>query len=119
MITKKVIETIYKKYNRRPESIDDLNIALLFEGVSPEHGIEINGNDLIINSIDPMSPFHMLPLSGVHAIIEFDKHVAIVMHSSIFFLSKENNSVSIHVRQEPPSLSRRLKEFFGSNKALA
>ena len=43
MITKKVIDTIYKRYKKRPKSTDDLNIALLFEGVHPGHGVEIDG----------------------------------------------------------------------------
>lgn len=119
MINKKVIETIYKKYKKLPQSTDDLNIALLFEGVTPEHGIEIDGNDLIINSVDPLSPFHMLPLSGVHAIIEFERHVAIVMHSSIIFLNKEDNGVSVHIKQEPRSFSRRFLDIFGTDRALA
>lgn len=119
MITKKVIDTIYKKYNKRPQSTDDLNIALLFEAVTPEHNIEIDGNDLIINSIDPFSPFHMLPLHGVHAIVEFDAHIAIIMHSSIIFLNKEDAGVSVHIKQDEASLSQRLRSIFGTSRALA
>lgn len=63
MITKKVIDTIYKRYKKRPKSTDDLNIALLFEGVHPGHGVEIDGNDLLVNSVPEQSPFHVIPLS--------------------------------------------------------
>lgn len=112
MITKKVIDTIYSRYKKRPKSTDDLNIALLFEGVSPLHGIEIDGNLLRVNSVSPQSPFHEIPLSAVHAIVEFEEHVAIVLHSSILFLNKENEGVSVHIKPYTPTLKDRLSGIF-------
>ena len=53
MIQKKVIDAIYKKYRRRPASPDELNIPLLFEKLPEEAGVEIDGNHIIFNSIDP------------------------------------------------------------------
>lgn len=108
MITKKVIDTIYKQYKKRPKSTDDLNIALLFEGPHPSHDIEVNGNDLVINSLPENSPFHTIPLQVVHAIIEFEGHVAVVLHSSIIFLNKDNNGSSVHIKPFKPSLKERL-----------
>ena len=37
MITKKVIDELYRKYRRRPDSIDSLDIPLLFEHASDNH----------------------------------------------------------------------------------
>lgn len=118
MITKKVIDAIYKKYKKRPASTDDLNIVLLFEAITPQHGVEIDGDEIVISSIDPMSPFHRIPLFGINAIVEFDAHVAIVMHSSIIFLNKEDNSVSVHIKQQPRSITNRIFGLFG-DRALA
>lgn len=113
MITKKVIDTIYKRYNKRPKSTDDLNVALLFEGVHPGHGIEINGNMLVVNSVPAQSPFHEIPLTAVHAIIEFEEHVAIVLHSSILFLNRNSEGVSVHIKPFKPSLKEKLAGMFG------
>lgn len=113
MITKKVIDTIYKRYNKRPKSTDDLNVALLFEGVHPGHGIEINGNMLVVNSVPAQSPFHEIPLTAVHAIIEFEEHVAIVLHSSILFLNRNSEGVSVHIKPFKPTLKEKLAGMFG------
>ncbi|MDE6268341.1 MAG: hypothetical protein K2M04_04600 [Muribaculaceae bacterium] len=98
MITKAVIDALYKKFSKRPASIYDLNIPLLFESIDPSHAIEIDGDELIINSIAPSNPFHSVNLNNVNAIIEFEETVAIVMHSSIIFLSRNNNDVSLHFK---------------------
>lgn len=112
MITKKVIDTIYKRYNKRPKSTDDLNIALLFERVHPAHGIEFVGNDLHVGSVPELSPFREIPLSAIHAIIDFEEHVAVVLHSSILFLNKKNEGVSVHIKPFKPSFKDKLAAMF-------
>lgn len=112
MITKKVIDNIYCKYKKRPESPDELNLGLLFGDVFEHHGIMIDENELVINSIDPTSPFHTIPLSHIHAIIEFDEHIAIVLHSSIIFLKKAGSGVHIHVKMPSLSFGDRLRSAF-------
>lgn len=121
MITEKTINEIYKKYSKLPESPDDLNIFLLFEGVHPDHEIMFEGNDIVINSVSPSSPFHRISLNRVNAIIEFEENVAIVLHSSIIFLSKKDNKVSIHVKQFKPTLKERISSFItkGNISAVA
>lgn len=112
MITKKVIDNIYCKYKNRPESPDELNLGLLFGDVFDHHGIMIDENELEINSIDPASPFHTIPLSHINAIIEFDEDIAIVLHSSIIFLKKTGPGVNIHVKMPALSFSDKLKSAF-------
>ena len=114
MIQKKVIDAIYKKYRRRPDSPDELNLPLLFEKLPEESNIEIDGDNIIINSIDSRSPFHEIPVNHIHAIIEFDEAVAIVLHSSIIFLSKDDGSAHIHLKNVGPSLLDRLRGVLGS-----
>lgn len=105
MITKTVIDTLYKKYSKRPKSIDCLDFGLLFGELSDYHDIsvDIDSDRLIINSLDDKSPFHKIPLSKIHAIVPFEEWIAIVLHSSIIFLNKKSNKVSVHVK--PPKLS--------------
>ena len=99
MIQKKAIDSIYKKFRKRPASPDELDIPLLFEKVPVEAGIEIDGENLVLNSVDSNSPFHKIPVSHIHAILDFDEAVAIVLHSSIIFISKEDGSVSVHLKE--------------------
>lgn len=113
MITKKVIDTLYKKYRSRPDSPDELNIGLLFDYVFENHGLIINENELIINSVDPSSPFHAIPLRHIHEIVEFGEDIAIVLHSSIIFLKKEDNRVNIHVKTPVMSPVERLRNAIG------
>ena len=109
MVTKKVIDTIYRQFNHPPQSVDELNIGLLFDYAIENHGIVIDENDLYIGSVDPKSPFAVLPLDRIHEIVEFDDVIAIVLHSSIIFLNKHNSDVNVHIRISPPSPWSRLK----------
>ncbi len=116
MITRKVIESLYKKYNKVPPSPDCLDIPLLFESASENHNItiDIDGpvDSLVIGSIEPDSPFHCIPLERIHAIVPFEEWVAIVLHSSIIFLNRKSPKVSVHIRMEPPSIMDRMKSVF-------
>lgn len=117
MITRKVIQTLYKKYRKLPASPDYLDIPLLFDAASAHHNVTIDMegpvDTLVIRSIDPDSPFHRLPLERIHAIVPFEEWVAIVLHSSIIFLNRQSSKVSVHVRTEPLTFMERLKSFFG------
>lgn len=109
MITEKVIESLYKKYKNRPESADELDVALLFEYLMDTHEIAIDDDaHLIINSIPVDSPFHRLSLNRINAIVEFEDKIAIVLHSSIVFLNKKDSRSHIHIRQQKASLMDRL-----------
>ena len=116
MITRPVIQTLYKKYNKLPKSPDCLDMPLLFDYAAEHHNIEIDMEGpleaLIINSITPDSPFHRIPLERIHAIVPFEEWVAVVLHSSIIFLSKTSPKVSVHLRSEAPSITDRLKAMF-------
>lgn len=118
MITRKVIQTLYKKYRKLPESPDCLDMPLLFE-CAAIHNIQIDMegtvDSLVIGSIDPSSPFHRIPLERIHAIVPFEEWIAIVLHSSIIFLNRKSPRVSVHVRTEAPSLRERIANFFRRN----
>lgn len=120
MITKRVIQTLYKKYKKLPESPDCLDMPLLFEYASRHHNVTIDMDgpvdSLIIRSVDPRSPFHRIPLEKIHAIVPFEEWVAIVMHSSIVFLNRKSPKVSVHIRPYRPSLWERVKGVFSREK---
>ncbi len=118
MITKQVIQSIYSKYRKRPESPDYLDMPLLFD-VAPGHDIKVDMDgpvdSLVINSIEPDSPFHRIALDRIHAIVPFEEWVAIVLHSSIIFLNRRNSQVSIHLRDASPSIADRLRGIFSKD----
>ena len=93
----------------RPESPDDLDIALLFEDVADKHALMLDEGYLTINSLPPDSPFHRIALKRIHGIINFEEDVAIVLHSSIIFLSKKDSRVNIHIQQQKPSFMDRIR----------
>lgn len=116
MITRKVIQALYKKYRRLPDSPDCLDMPLLFDYAAEHHNIQIDMegpvDTLVINSIAPESPFHKIPLERIHAIVPFEEWVAIILHSSIIFLNRHSSKVSVHIRTEAPSLTERLANLF-------
>lgn len=114
MITKQVIDTLYKKYKKRPKSPDCLDFGLLFDSIIEHHEIvvDIDLDHLIINDLDPNSPFHQIPLSKIHAIVPFEEWVAIVLHSSIIFLNRKSNKVYINIKAPKMSLWDRIQMLF-------
>jgi len=108
MISEKVINQLYHKYRRRPASTDELDFPLLFENAHVDHAIRINGNILEINGLGDNSPFRRIPVRGIHAIVDFDESVAIVLHSSILFISKVDGQVRVHINFKEPSLMSRI-----------
>ncbi len=109
MITQTVIDQLYKKFKNPPTSADELDVDLLFEHLIENHDIQIDDHaNLIIGSMPETSPFHRIPLSNIHAIVEFENKVAIVLHSSIIFLSKRDNRTSVHIKIPKRSLLQRL-----------
>ncbi len=104
MVTRKLIDALYRKYNRPPASTDELNFSLLFDYALENHGIVIDEDDLFIGSVDPSSPFARIPLRHIHEIFEFENQIAIV------FLSKSDSKVNVHLRMEKPSVWSRIKD---------
>lgn len=64
MVTKKVIDKIYRQFNHPPQSVDELNIGLLFDYAIENHGIVIDENDLYIGSVDPNHHSQYYPLTA-------------------------------------------------------
>ena len=111
MITREIVETLYKKYRKAPRSVDMLNLAMLFDFAASHHKIFIDPEteELTIGSISPESPFHRLEISRINAIVPFEEWVAIVMPASIVFLNRKNSKVAIDIKELKPSFMDRLR----------
>ncbi|MCM1518699.1 MAG: hypothetical protein NC117_08675 [Pseudoflavonifractor sp.] len=112
MITKKVTKEIYKKYKKPPKQLDQLDIPALFDEALAEHEVYIDDENIIIGSLPASSPFHAIPLRRVHAILTFETATAIVLHSSIIFLSRKGKGISVHLKETPTSMWQKLKWWF-------
>lgn len=112
MISKKAIKEVYKKYGKKPKSIDCLDVGLLFGAVADVHNLEIVDEKIVIGSIEPSSYFHKIALSRVYGIVNFEETVAIVLHSSIIFLNKLEPQVSVHIKPQPTTLLAKIKMWF-------
>ena len=112
MISSEAINEIYRKYNKRTKSIEDLDLPLLFEKAGIDHDILIDPdtNEITIGSIPENSPFRTFPLRNINAIVPFEEWTAIAMHSSVIFLHNKRPQVSIHIKEQKESL---LSKIFG------
>jgi len=109
MITQAVIDQLYKTYKKTPLKADDLDVDLLFEHLIEHHDIQIDDYaNLILGSLPESSPFYKIPLSNIHAIVEFEKKIAVVLHSSIIFLNKFDNRSTVHIKMPKRSILDRL-----------
>lgn len=109
MITQTVIDQLYKTFKKPPHTADELDVELLFEHLLEFHDIQIDDYaNLIIGSLPESSPFYKIPLSHIHAIVEFENKIAIVLHSSIIFLKKRDNRTSVHIKIPKRSIFDRI-----------
>ena len=113
MITKKAIEEIYRRYRKKPKSVDELDVWILFNGVADVHGLTIEDEKIVLKSVEEKSFFRTIALSRVYGIVNFEETVAIVLHSSIIFLNKKEPKVNIHIKPEPKTFIEKVKMWMG------
>jgi len=119
MLTRDNINEIYRKYSKAPASIDDLDIATLFDETAIHHDILIDpeGNTMTFGSIEPESPFHILCLDRINAILGFEEWVAVVLPAAIVFLNRTSPKVTIDIKNSTSGLAKRITRIFGSSIA--
>ena len=119
MITRENINEIYRKFRKAPASVDDLNIAALFDETAIHHDIMIDPeeNTITFGSVEEGSPFKTIDLKRVHAILAFDEWVAIVMHSSILFLNRQSPRTAIDIKPVERTLTERIGSLFRTSMA--
>lgn len=101
MITQTLIKNLYKTHCKSPNSADDLNIELLFGLPIEYHDIEIDdAANLILNRLPSTSPLRKIALRHIHAIVEIERWIAIVLRYSILFLNRCNSDTYIHIRED-------------------
>jgi hypothetical protein len=111
MITREVIDTLYKTYHTRPKHAESLDMALLFDSTNDHHNlaVDLESERLTIGSVSNDSPFKRIAMRCIHAIVPFEEWVAIVMHSSIIFLNRESSRVAVHLKPFEPSIIEKVR----------
>ena len=111
MISRKIIDSLYKRYNKPPKSIDMLNLVLLFDYAAEHHKVYIDPDteELIIPSVSPESPFNKIAIKRINAIVPFEEWVAIVLPAAIIFLNRKSNEVAVDLKLTGPSFLDRLR----------
>lgn len=111
MISRKIIDSLYKRYNKPLKSIDMLNLVLLFDYAAEHHKVYIDPDteELIIPSVSPESPFHKIAIKRINAIVPFEEWVAIVLPAAIIFLNRKSNEVAVDLKLTGPSFLDRLR----------
>ncbi|MCM1310097.1 MAG: hypothetical protein NC301_03610 [Bacteroides sp.] len=95
---KKLIESLYKTYRRKPETLDERGLYLLADYIVDEQGVEIDDDCIIFSEMDAVSPFRMIRLNNIHGVADLGGLLAIVMHSSIIFFNKTTHEASVHIK---------------------
>lgn len=100
MITKQVIQDIYKEYKNPAENIEDLNIPYFLKLLAPHHKLKYDGDEFIFEDLEEFNPFRRILARNLHAILEFSKMVAFVFPNQILFLGKRSPELSVHFKPE-------------------
>lgn len=102
MITEATIKEIYKRFNKPPKSVEELNLPYYFGILKEHHKIRETMDEIILDDLEQFNPFKRFLKRGVFSVLEFDKMVAIVFRNHIIFLSKEDEGMRIHIKPEKP-----------------
>jgi hypothetical protein len=113
MITREVIDTLYKQYHTAPHPADTTDLALLLDYTGSHHklSVDIDADCLTIGSLNQNSPFNRIALHCINAVVPFDNWVALVMHSSILFLSRNTTDVNVHLKPIRVPFYKKLTRF--------
>lgn len=105
-----IIQSLYKRYRKKPNSLDGRNLYLLADYMVDEQGLELDEDCVIFTGMDKASPFREILLNNIHGVEDLGALLAIVMHSSIIFFNKTTHEATVHIK--PASLRDKIVHAF-------
>lgn len=108
MITQKVIDEIYRKYRRHPKKVEELHLQILSNVFGDMDIVRVDNENVVFTSSEQAEPARKIEIRRINGVIEFDRHVAIVLPASIIFITKETGAINIHIKEVRPTLMDRL-----------
>lgn len=109
MITAQTINQLYKKYRKKPKSLDDRNLSLLVDMALDTEALDLDGDKLVFNQLDQYSPFREIELERIHAAVDLGDEIAIVLPNSMIFVNKHNFATHVHFKPAPTGLMGRVR----------
>lgn len=97
-IDRKLIDDLYRRFRRRPSTLDERNLRLLADFIVEERGISLEADSLVFTESAPDSPVREILLENINGVADLGRHIAIVLHSSIIFFNKDTLQTSVHLR---------------------
>jgi hypothetical protein len=110
MVSQKVIEDIYKKFQKPAKDVAQLNIPYFIDKLSAHHNLAISsdGKEIEIHGLDESNPFKRFLAHRLTNIFEFDNTVAFAFADHIIFFSKHSEEMRVHFKREKRSLLSRI-----------
>lgn len=102
MITDKVINEIYRKFNKPHKNESDLNLDYFMELLNENHSLVRRGPEIVVEDLEEGNLFRRFLVRSLNTVLEFDKMVAFVFRTHILFFGKEDNALRVHWRREEP-----------------
>lgn len=114
MLTKEIIQDIYKQYSKPTTNKEDLQIPYFLDMLAPYHNLKYDGEEFIFEDMDEFNPFRRILAKNLHAILEFSKHVVFVFPNHILFLGKRSPELHVHFKPEDDVPEEKKKKSFFS-----
>ncbi len=109
MITTKHINDLYRRYRNKPGNIEDRNLPLLTRYALDSSAMNLDGSHVVFSHMDNQSPFRSIDVDRIHAVVDFDDDIAIVLRASIVFVNKHTFHTRVHIRPNPKGLFSHLR----------
>lgn len=106
MTDQKLISELYRRFKRRPETLDQRNLRLLADYIVEERGVALRDDSLVFTEMPASSPFREIRLAHIHGVADLGNLLAIVLNASIIFMHKTSLETSVHLKA--PGLKDRL-----------
>lgn len=108
MTEKELTDSLYRRFRRCPETLDERHLDLLADYLVDARGVDLDDDMLVFTETPADSPLRRIPLRNVHGVADLGGRLAVVLANSIIFLDKKTLATTVNLK--PLSfLSRLLK----------
>lgn len=116
-ISSNLIDSLYKRFSRRPATLDERNLRLLADYIVEDRGVSLCDDRLVFTEMSSDSPFREILLENIHGVADLGRMLAVVLHSSIIFLDCRTLEAFVHVKPAE-NIFYRIIAYFRKKKYL-
>ncbi len=111
-ISSNLIDSLYKRFPRRPATLDERNLRLLADYIVEDRGVSLCDDRLVFTEMSPDSSFREILLENIHGVADLGHMLAVVLHSSIIFLDCRTFEAFVHLKPAKENVFRRVIAYF-------